>query len=234
MSQINPVHAPILFLIILFNTTPNFACPLLMIYHQSFQENFRILPTPAHCRFLPDPFPVIAPFHVECCWVTGICREITHTKAFGGVQLWLKSFWSWVRYRLSGQLHVPAILSPEKNRRYPFIGDWVGPRVGRAVLEHRDTYYRDSNPGPPVTTTQLSPSHNAPAILLALCLRLIKPYAWKRRDKVQFQFLPLLSWPLDRGRWLAFCCDSFTGTSEEQAVGTCWMGGCMAAVPVRM
>jgi len=69
ICQINPLHAPNLILKILFNTTHNFACPLLMIYHQSFQDNFRILPGPAHGLFLPDPFRVIALFHVECCWL---------------------------------------------------------------------------------------------------------------------------------------------------------------------
>ena len=129
--QINPLHAPILFLKILFSSTPNFACPLL-IYHQSFQENFRILPTPAHGRFLPDPFRVIAPFHVECCWVTGICREVTHTKAFGGVQLWLKSFWSWARYRCEWSASSPGHFIPGKHPRF-FLYRWLGGSQSRSA-----------------------------------------------------------------------------------------------------
>ena len=59
--------------------------------------------------------------------------------------------------QMCGQLQVPATLSPENTRGSSFIGDWVGPKVGRPILEQRDTCYRDSNPGPPITTTQLSP-----------------------------------------------------------------------------
>ena len=55
---------------------------------------------------------------------------------------------------VSGQLHAPAALFPEKNLATYWIGCWVGHRFG---LEKRKISgpYRYSNPGP----SSLYPSH---------------------------------------------------------------------------
>ena len=54
---------------------------------------------------------------------------------------------------VSGQLHAPAALLPEKNLATYWIGCWVEHRVG---LEKRiSDAYRDSSPGP----FSLYPSH---------------------------------------------------------------------------
>ena len=123
--------------IILFNIAPRFAYVVLMINHQSFQENFGILPRPAHGRFLPDRFRVIATFHVEYCWVTNSCREVTHTKVRGGVELWLKSFLTWVRYRGEWPASRPDHFIPWKQLRLSLYRRLCGPlsRSGRFGIE---------------------------------------------------------------------------------------------------
>jgi hypothetical protein len=48
-----------------------------------------------------------------------------------------RSTFSWPRYWLevSGQLHAPAALAPEKSPGTHFIGGWVDPRAGLDDME---------------------------------------------------------------------------------------------------
>jgi hypothetical protein len=52
---------------------------------------------------------------------------------------------------VSGQLHVPAALPPERDTPYPLIGGWVGPRTGLDTGEMREISFPcwELNPGRP-------------------------------------------------------------------------------------
>jgi hypothetical protein len=122
---------------ILFNITLHVACIVLMINHQSFQKYVWTLPRPAHGRFIPDPFLIIAPFHAECCYVATICREVTHTKAYGGAELWLQSVLTWARYRGEWSASRPGQCIPGKQPRFSLYRRLGGPqsRSGRFGIE---------------------------------------------------------------------------------------------------
>jgi hypothetical protein len=57
--------------------------------------------------------------------------------------------------KVSGQLHAPAALSPDKHPDAHSIEGWVGPRACPDVLEYRKIPYRALNSG----SSSLKPSH---------------------------------------------------------------------------